>query len=205
MRSATRLCLAALFATTAATGVLAQDAVPDGDWRTINRDLAATRYSPLADINTGNVSRLQQAWTYQLRGFNTAVPLVVDGVMYLPAPTRVVALDAATGREIWVHNGPGGQGNNYASRGVGYWPGEGNMGPRILVMQGSDLIALDAATGELVPTFGNNGVVELDIGFGGAPSIGGHVAIIGASSLENPRGVAGGIAAAPICGALPPP
>src|SRR5690606_4638862 len=39
-------------------------AAPAGDWRTIDRDSAATRYSPLDDINRGNVTQLQQAWTY---------------------------------------------------------------------------------------------------------------------------------------------
>ena len=43
-----------------------QSAVPDGDWRTINRDLAATRYSPLKDINAGNVAKLKEAWTFRL-------------------------------------------------------------------------------------------------------------------------------------------
>jgi len=46
----------------------AQNAVPDGDWRTINRDLAANRYSPLKQINTSNVSSLKEAWTTSLGG-----------------------------------------------------------------------------------------------------------------------------------------
>jgi glucose dehydrogenase len=56
-------------------------AMPDGDWRTINRDLAATRFSPLDEINKSNVSQLAEAWSYPLRGFNNAVPLVVGGTM----------------------------------------------------------------------------------------------------------------------------
>ena len=197
------LILATLLATVAAgfpaAGSLAQDTMPDGDWRTINRDLAATRFSPLDQINRSNVNRLQQAWTYPLRAFNTAVPVVVNGVMYLPAQNRVVALDAATGAEIWVHEapvntdqGPGtGGGGGFSSRGVGYWPGQRGMAPRILVMRSNMLVALDAATGQLVESFGNGGQVDVGVPYGGTPTINGNVAVIGAASLENPQGAAG--------------
>src|SRR4026207_1556957 len=81
----------------------AQNAVPDGVWRTINRDLAANRYSPLKQINASNVSSLKEAWTTRLGGGATSVPLVVNGVMYVSSGTRVVALDGDTGKEIWAH------------------------------------------------------------------------------------------------------
>ena len=80
------------------------------DWPTYNRDLAATRYSALKQINAGNVSKLAQAWAYKLRTdpnsppagtLNEVTPIVVNGVMYLPAGNRVVALDPETGAEIW--------------------------------------------------------------------------------------------------------
>src|SRR4051812_18820521 len=70
----------------------AKTAIPDGDWRTINRDAASTRFSPLSQIDKSNVSRLAPAWSYPLKGFNTAVPLVINGVMYFPVANRVVAL-----------------------------------------------------------------------------------------------------------------
>ena len=72
-----------------------------------NHDLAGTRYSPLTQITTKNVANLKQAWSYKLRspsdagkrltgigGFSEATPIVVNGVMYLPAGGRIVALDA---------------------------------------------------------------------------------------------------------------
>ena len=190
---------AVLMATVSTGAVLAQESIPAGDWRTINRDLAATRYSPLNDINRDNVARLHQAWTYPLRAFNTAVPVVVDGVMYMPAQNRVLALDAATGAEIWVHElpaqpdaGPGtGGGGGFSGRGVGYWPGQRGMAPRILVMRSNKLVALDAATGQLVESFGTNGEVDVGVPYGGTPTINGNVAVIGAASLENPQGAAG--------------
>ena len=78
--------------------------MPDGDWRTINRDLAATRYSPLKQINAGNVAKLKEAWTFRLGGGGSSVPLVVNGVMYVSSGDRVVALDGDTGKEIWAHS-----------------------------------------------------------------------------------------------------
>lgn len=200
--------LAALLATaTAAFPAVvghAQETMPDGDWRTINRDLAATRFSPLSDVNRSNVANLRQAWTYPLRAFNTAVPVVVNGIMYLPAQNRVVALNAATGEEVWVYESPAtpdqgagsGGGGGFSSRGVGYWPGQRgpngtSLAPRILVMRSNMLVALDAATGTLVESFGNGGMVDVGVPAGGTPTINGNVAVIGAASLENPQGAAG--------------
>ncbi len=190
MRKARGLVLGALLASTGATGVVAQSAIADGDWQTINRDLAATRYSPLDQINRANVAGLKPAWSYTLRAFNTAVPLVVNGTMYITAQSRVVALDAATGEEIWVHESQAGAAG-FSGRGVGYWPGGRNLAPRLLVTRGSELVALDAATGRLVESFGNGGAVVIDPGYGGTPTIHGNVAVIGAATLENPQGAPG--------------
>ena len=203
MRVRNRLCLAALLACGAATSGVAQEAIPDGDWRTINRDLAATRYSPLTEITRANVTNLEPAWSYPLRAFNNAVPLVVDGVMYFPAANRIVALDAATGAEIWVHEiaapaaPPAGQaagsggGPSYSGRGLAYWPGTGRNGARLLVTSGTKLVALDASNGQPVRSFGTDGAAEMTIGYGGTPTIVGNTAIVGAASLENPQGASG--------------
>jgi quinoprotein glucose dehydrogenase len=193
MRVAKGLGLAAILAAGVSAGALAQDTMPDGDWRTINRDLAATRFSPLDQIDRTNVTRLQEAWSYPLRSFNTAVPVVVDSTMYFPAANRVVALDAESGAEKWVYTIPpaGEQPRNASTRGVGYWPGDGRRAPRLLVMAGSTMISLDAASGELVSEFGRGGMIDVGVGFGGAVTVADNVAIIGAASLENPQGPAG--------------
>src|SRR5215831_19711390 len=71
-------------------------ATPAQEWQTYNHDLAGTRFSPLTEINTGNVANLKQAWVYNfpaagggrgggLGGGSEAVPIVVGGVMYVPA------------------------------------------------------------------------------------------------------------------------
>lgn len=195
MHKAGSLIVAALLASACTNPLAAQETMPAGDWRTINRDLAATRYSPLDQINRGNVGTLRPAWSYPLRAFNTAVPVVVGGVMYVTAQNRVVALDAATGAEVWVHDsapstdqGNGGFGGGFSGRGVGYWPGQAGMAPRILVMRSNFMVALDAATGQLVESFGEGGQVDVGVPYGGAPTINGNVAVIGAASLENPQG-----------------
>src|SRR5216117_672763 len=131
--------------------------IPDSDWPTYNRDLAGTRYSPLTQINTTNVSKLTQAWSYRLRPepgvvvpaidkpasafemFQEVTPIVVNGVMYLPSGNRVVALEPETGKEIWRYELPEGLAS---FRGVAYWPGDGGVPPRILFTSLKKLIAL---------------------------------------------------------------
>ncbi len=178
-------------AQTTARALQAAAAIPDGDWRTINRDQAATRFSPLTQINRDNVSGLASAWTYALGGNTTAVPLVVDGVMYVNASNRVIALDADTGQEIWVFQMPGGPGG-ISSRGVSYWPGDDDIAPRIVFMAGMRMFSIDAATGERAADFGDNGMISVgDVGYGGTPTIYRHVAIIGAAVGELPQGPPG--------------
>src|SRR5262245_58232012 len=147
--------------------ITAQQAVrtpnPGTDWPMFSHDLAATRFSPLKQINAGNVSKLTLAWSMPYRadrtgaaagglgGLTEATPVVVNGVMYLAAENRVLALDAATGKEIWKFEvataGPGGA---LSRRGVTYWPGEQNIPARIFFTAGRRLIALNATTGESV-------------------------------------------------------
>ena len=66
-------------------------------------DYSGTGYSPLAQINSKNVASLREVWSYRVAGENPnsqATPIVVNGVMYLPAANRVVALDPETGKEV---------------------------------------------------------------------------------------------------------
>ena len=116
MRVARSLRLATSLLVAASGAAIAQDSLPDGDWRTINRDLAATRFSPLAEIDRSNVARLTEAWNYPFRSFTTAVPIVIDGTMYIPAGGRIVALDADTGQEKWVYTIPAPAGAAPAAR-----------------------------------------------------------------------------------------
>ena len=113
------------------------------------------RFSPLTAINTGNAARLGLAWYYDLDTAARAqesTPLVIDGVMYVTSAwSKVFALDAATGRELWVHDPkvPGEVAINaccdVVNRGVAAWNGRLYLG----TLDGR-LVALDAATGRPV-------------------------------------------------------
>jgi alcohol dehydrogenase (cytochrome c) len=85
------------------------------NWLTYSGNLLGQRYSPLTQINTGNARNLELQWLWQaqsLEKFETT-SLVLDGVLYtVQAPnntnvadgnTRIVALDAATGRQFWTY------------------------------------------------------------------------------------------------------
>jgi quinoprotein glucose dehydrogenase len=88
-------------------------------------------------------------------------PLVINGVMYISTPyQRVVALDAATGKELWVYTVPGA--TQPSQRGVEYWPGDRQTAPRIVFgTRDGKLIALDASTGKAAAGFGTDGVVDM--------------------------------------------
>lgn len=76
---------------------------PPQDWPTYGRNLEMWRYSPLAQINRTNVSRLRLVWSRSL-GFRTDAqfsPVVYRGIMYINGPDRVVALNAANGDLVW--------------------------------------------------------------------------------------------------------
>ncbi len=145
------------------------------EWRHYGGGPDSIRYSKLSQINRSNVSRLATAWTFDtgdaLKGSEMQCnPIIVDGVLYATSPkTRVFALDAATGREIWNFSpfadlAKAGRGRN---RGVTYWSGGGES--RIFVAVRSHLYALDAKTGRPVATFGDNGKVDLREGLGRDP------------------------------------
>jgi glucose dehydrogenase len=171
---------------------------PAGDWPMFNRDLAGTRYSPLTQITPGNVGKLTQAWSYRLQpgtfrfatagGMSELTPVVVNGVMYVSAQTRVMALEPETGKEIWRYEVPGGQAS---PRGVAYWPGDGQNPPRILFTAGPNLIALNTRTGQADPGFGKEGTVDMKVPYNGVPTIFNNVVLVGASTGERETGPPG--------------
>jgi quinoprotein glucose dehydrogenase len=157
-----------------------------GDWEHYNHELNGMRYSPLGQINRDNVTGLQEVWSHPAGGQST--PIVIDGIMYLPASNGVAAVEADTGHEIWAHD----MGEARPSqRGVAYWPGEGDLGPRILFMSGNNIIALDAATGQPAHGFGEHGKVEVGVPYNSVPTIYRHVVMIGANTREHSIGESG--------------
>ncbi|MBZ5695662.1 MAG: pyrroloquinoline quinone-dependent dehydrogenase [Acidobacteriia bacterium] len=158
-----------------------------GDWPMYGHDLASTRFSPLTQINAGNVAKLAQAWSYPMRpggvgpsagAFSQVTPIVVRGVMYLPAGNRVIALDPETGKEIWSYQRKKGL---VSARGVAYWPGDGQSGARLFFTSGHQMVALNAKTGQPDPGFGENGEIAMDVPFAEVPTIYKNVVIVGAN------------------------
>lgn len=127
----------------------------------------SAQYSSLKQINKSNVSQLQVAWSYPTDDKNSYSfnPIIVDGVMYVEAKNNaIVALDAATGREIWVHP------NNsrmVTARGINYWQSKDGSDRRLFYSADNHLVALDARTGQPVASFGENGRTDLRVGFDG--------------------------------------
>ncbi|HYP17742.1 MAG TPA: PQQ-binding-like beta-propeller repeat protein, partial [Opitutus sp.] len=138
----------------------------DANWPAYLGDKAASHYSRLAQITPQNVARLQVAWTWHAgdaRGNQTQMqcnPLVIDGVLYATTPQlKLVALEAATGRERWRFAPPEPNGVN---RGVAYWADGDDR--RLLFGAGHWLHAVDARTGRTIESFGTGGRVDLRAG-----------------------------------------
>jgi len=137
-------------------------AAADSDWPA-NGGVDNIRYSPLSQINRGNVGRLQVAWSYDshdaFKGSEMqSNPIVVDGVLYATTPTlKVVAVDAATGRERWKFDPSGGTGSTgrFRHRGVTV------HADRVFVTYRSFLWALDRNTGAPIKSFGADGRIDL--------------------------------------------
>ena len=138
------------------------------DWPTYGGGSANIRYSTLNQITPANVDQLKVAWTYQTHDESPGSemqsnPIIVDGVLYATTPKlRVVALDAATGREIWsfdpnlIDSRPG----RYRHRGVTVFQ------DRVFVTHRNNLWALDKQTGKPIASFGDSGRVDLRKGLG---------------------------------------
>lgn len=130
-------------------------------------------YSSLKQINTKNVNRLQVAWTFESGDAYPGSeiqcnPIVVNGVLYATTPSlRVVALDAATGKQIWSFDGLQGRRANHKNRGLMHWSDGKQL--RIFFPLEHELLSIDAATGKLDPAFGRQGKVDMRAAFDRPP------------------------------------
>jgi quinoprotein glucose dehydrogenase len=127
-------------------------------------DAGGSHYSALTQINAKNVSKLKQAWRYDIKPDvalqNT--PIVVDGVLYGVGANKVIALDAATGKEKWVYAPtlPQRSRAGFSPRGESWWS-DGKTS-RLLVGASNFVYSLDPATGQPDPAFGDNGRIDLN-------------------------------------------
>ena len=143
---------------------LSRKAFDFATWDQYGGGADSSQYSSLDQINKSNVTQLEVAWTYATAENYSFNPIVVEGVMYVLAHNRsVVALDAATGIEMWRHANDG----QVGARGMNYWESEDRSDRRLLYINGGFLTAIDARTGETVPSFGDGGRVDLRIGLEG--------------------------------------
>ncbi len=132
----------------------------------------SAQYSALKQINKSNVTQLQQVWFYPAgsNGFRFGSnPLVVDDLMYVLGKNNVVvALNAATGKEVWVYDT--GNPRNITHRGFSYWENKDRTDRRLLFSSNNFLHELDARTGKLIESFGSGGSVDLRQGLGRDPN-----------------------------------
>jgi quinoprotein glucose dehydrogenase len=201
------------------TGTAVAEPSRNVDWPRVGNDPGCMRYSPLDQIDRQNVTRLKPCWTYHTRELEgrqgktiECTPIVIDGVMYITtAYLRVVALEAATGSELWQFDPlkdhpfryrPASGGVN---RGCAYWSDGKPGGERRIIHGVGDgrLFSLDAKTGKLDPNFGDGGLrnlrTELDPKMAGrsygptsATAIWRDTIIVGVSCDEGPSVAAPG-------------
>ncbi len=191
----------------------AQNGAKNGEWRSYAADPGSTKYSPLDQINRDNAKDLRIAWRFRTDNlgprpdFNMqSVPIVIGDVMYVQAGTRrtVVALNAATGEQLWMWRMDEGKRGAAAprqgsGRGLAYWT-DGKGDERIVtVTPGYNMVQLNARTGIPIASFGKNGVVDLkteldqtgidletaDIGLNSPPALGNNVIVVGAAHLPG--------------------
>ena len=151
------------------------------EWPTYGGDAGATKYSPLTDVNRRNVRRLTMAWRWAVAeqpiretdstkaarpGNFQTTPLMIGDTLFFSTPyNRVVAMDASTGRPYWIYDprayafGQPSNGTGFVHRGVATW--SDGKERRVFMNSRWRLIAIDAASGKLVRTFGDTGAVDL--------------------------------------------
>jgi quinoprotein glucose dehydrogenase len=145
----------------AATAMSASDQSPR-EWRDYGGGPDNSKFSTLKQINKSNVTKLDVAWTYPY-GETMFNPIVARGVIYGKGRNNsLVALDAESGKEIWIHDGLEG----ITRRGMNYWESKDGKDRRLIFSINDYLQEIDATTGKSIVKFGQDGVVDLREGLG---------------------------------------
>ena len=140
-----------------AAAMMAPVSRPFDTWKSYGGGVDSSQYSSLKQINKTNVTQLQVAWTFSTGGGVSTNPLVVDNVMYVPRTGQnagIVALDAATGKELWSNAG------GTSARGMNYWESKDRSDRRLIVINGGYIREINARTGETITTFGEMGCID---------------------------------------------
>lgn len=206
--------------------VIPEGGPADTEWTQWGATSAGTRFTPAAQITPGNVGHLKVAWRYSTgelgrrtpaqlaNSTNETTPILAAGLLVTCTPfSRVIALDPATGREVWVHDPKVdpelAMPDQYACRGLSQWQDKALAADAVcqtrILLASVDLqiVALDARTGKPCADFGEAGVVRVDPGpvhhkgevkLAAPPAIVSERIIVGSSVLDNvrasaPRGI----------------
>jgi len=134
-------------------------------WKHYGGSPSQSKYFTTKEITKENVNQLKPAWVYPTMDsvFNFFSPIVVDSIMYVMAKNySLVAINATTGKEIWIHANLQG----ITRRGINYWESKDRKDRRLLFTLNNTLQAIDAQTGKSILTFGKNGYVDMRSGLG---------------------------------------
>ena len=142
-------------------------------WETYLGDKTASHYSSLSQIDSSNVKQLKIAWQYHTGDADAQThsqiqcnPIIINGVLFGTSPKlKLFALDAATGKQKWLFDpfaDTTKKAEVNANRGVTYWKDGDDK--RIFFSAGSFLYAINAETGQLILSFGNQGKIDLHDG-----------------------------------------
>jgi quinoprotein glucose dehydrogenase len=137
----------------------------DVDWPAYNGGVNGNHYSSLKQINRNNVNRLRVAWRFDTgeKGQIQTNPMIIGRTLYAYTPSqKVVALDAATGQLKWTFDS--GVNGTQPARGFAYWSSENQS--RLFAGIMNFLYCLDPETGKPIPSFGEDGRVDLRKGLG---------------------------------------
>jgi quinoprotein glucose dehydrogenase len=143
--------------------------VESSTWRHYGGSPDQSKYFTASQITKENVNQMQVAWVYPTVDSlpNFFSPIVVDTIMYVMAKnSSLVAINALTGKEIWIHANLQG----LTRRGINYWESKDRKDRRLLFTLNNSLQAIDALTGKSIMTFGTNGYVDMREGLDRHPS-----------------------------------
>ncbi len=134
------------------------------NWPRSHGGFSSMRFSSLDQINKNNVGKLKLAWTYNSKDGKEGIeanPVVYDGLVYVPTPgNQIVCLDGATGKEIWRYKAKRGY-QDVAKRGLLIWEDKKNNILRLYFANDHQLISLNAKTGKIIKSFGENGIINI--------------------------------------------
>ncbi|HEX3798007.1 MAG TPA: PQQ-binding-like beta-propeller repeat protein [Verrucomicrobiae bacterium] len=141
-----------------------EDVNPHKVWRQYGGGPDQSKYVEFTQINKSNVTQLAVAWSFAAGdGGYMWNPIVVDDVMYvLGKDESLVALNAETGAKLWTRTNLSG----IHRTGINYWESKDRKDRRLLYSRHDRLEAIDARTGELILSFGDQGSVSLKEGLG---------------------------------------